>query len=370
MIKNMLKIAGTVFLVTGFAYCAGTKKTMHIQQTLKDAYKNDFLVGAALNATQIEEKDAAGAALIPKQFNAITPENIMKSEVIHPEWDKYNFTLADKFMEYGQKYKMPVHGHTLIWHSQLSSFAGRINDADSFRTFFTNHITTVASRYDGKVSSWDVVNEALDEDGSMRKSIFLNKLGPDYVVEAFRLAQKASPHAELYYNDYNNEQPEKRAGCIALIKKIQAAGVRIDGVGIQGHWHTGKLQLKDIEESIIAYAALGLKVMITELDLEVLPRDFKGADINTLVASNPSLNPFVNGIPDSVLKQQAKDYESLFKLFSKHQDKIVRVTFWGVSDGQSWLNNWPVRGRTNYPLLFDRSYNPKPAYRAIMALKK
>jgi endo-1,4-beta-xylanase len=369
MKKNILKIAGIVALVTGFAYCAGPKKAMESGQSLKEAYEKDFLVGAALNATQIEEKDAMAATLIPKQFNAITPENIMKCEVIHPQWDKYNFTMADKIVEYGKKYNMPVHGHTLIWHSQLSSFARGINDADSFRTFFTNHITTVASRYDGKVSSWDVVNEALEENGSMRKSIFLNKLGPDYVVDAFRLAQKASPNSELYYNDYNNEQPNKRAGCIALIKKIQAAGVRIDGVGIQGHWHTGKLQLKDIEESIIAYAALGLKVMITELDLEVLPRDFQGADINTRVASNPTLNPFVNGIPDSVLKQQANDYENLFKLFSKHQDKIVRVTLWGVNDGQSWLNNWPVRGRTNYPLLFDRSFNPKPAYNAIMALK-
>jgi endo-1,4-beta-xylanase len=367
---NIIKIAGFVFILTGFSYCAGPKKAMESGQSLKDAFKKDFLVGAALNATQIEEKDAQAAILIPKQFNGITPENVMKCEVIHPEWDKYNFAIADKIIDYGKKYNISVHGHTLIWHSQLSPFARRINDADSFRTFFTNHITTIASRYDGKVSSWDVVNEALDEDGSMRKTVFLDKLGPDYVVEAFRLAQKASPNAALFYNDYNNEQPKKRAGCIELIKKIQAAGVRIDGVGIQGHWQTGKLQLNDIEESIVAYAAIGLKVMITELDLEVLPRDFQGADINARVASNPSLNPYVNGIPDSVLQQQAKDYENLFKIFLKHQDKIVRVTFWGVNDGQSWLNNWPVRGRTNYPLLFDRSFNPKPAYNAIMALKK
>jgi endo-1,4-beta-xylanase len=369
MKKNISKLAGIISIVAIFSYCSGSKNTTVSVQSLKDAYKNDFLIGAALNATQIEEKDPVAAIFIPQQFNAITPENIMKSEIIHPEWDRYNFTLADKLIDFGKKYRMAVHGHTLVWHSQLSPFAARIIDADSFRTFFTNHITTVASRYDGKVSSWDVVNEALEEDGSMRKSIFLNKLGPDYVVDAFRMAQKASPNSELYYNDYNNEQPNKRAGCIELIKKIQAAGVRIDGVGIQGHWHTGKLQLKDIEESIIAYAALGLKVMITELDLEVLPRDFQGADINTHVASNPTLNPFVNGIPDSVLKQQAKDYENLFKLFLKHKDKIVRVTFWGVNDGQSWLNNWPVRGRTNYPLLFDRSFNAKPSYSAIMALK-
>jgi len=175
----------------------------------------------------------------------------------------------------------------------------------------------------GKIFSWDVVNEALNEDGTMRKSIFLDKLGDNYVTEAFRLAQQASPNTELYYNDYNNEQPQKRAGCIELIKKIQAAGVRIDGVGIQGHWHTNKVPFKDIEESILAYSALGLKVMITELDLEVLPRNFQGADISQRSASDPSLNPYVNGLPDSVMQQQTNDYEKLFKMFLLIMGKLI-----------------------------------------------
>jgi endo-1,4-beta-xylanase len=173
----------------------------------------------------------------------------------------------------------------------------------------------------------------------------------------------------LYYNDYNNEQPEKRAGCIELVKKIQAAGVRIDGVGIQGHWHVGKIPLKDIEESILAFGALGLKVMITELDVEVLPRNFQGADVNQRMASDTTMNPYKNGIPDAVLKQQAKDYGDLFALFLKHKNIVTRVTLWGVSDGQSWLNGWPIRGRTNYPLLFDREYNPKPAFYSVVATK-
>jgi endo-1,4-beta-xylanase len=170
----------------------------------------------------------------------------MKAEIIHPEWDRYNFNLADKIAAYGKKYNMKVNGHTLIWHSQLPAFVRNLKDADSVKQFFTDHITTVASRYDGKIASWDVVNEALEEDGSMRKSIFLNKLGADYVTEAFRLAQKAAPNTELYYNDYNIEQPKKRAGAITIIKKIQAAGVRIDGVGIQGHWHVGRVPFKDL----------------------------------------------------------------------------------------------------------------------------
>jgi endo-1,4-beta-xylanase len=368
--KNFLAfpIAVTVLLIG----CTSSKKTTESSSSvnsLKEAYKNDFLIGAALNAQQIEEKEAQAAALIPAEFSAITPENIMKAEIIHPEWDRYNFDLADKIADYGKKYNIKVNGHTLIWHSQLPAYVRTLKDADSVRLFFTTHINTVASHFDGKIYSWDVVNEALEEDGSMRKSIFLNKLGEDFVTEAFRLAQKAAPNTELYYNDYNIEQPKKRAGAIALIKKIQSAGVRIDGVGIQGHWHTGSVPFKDIEQSIIEFSALGIKVMFTELDLEVLPRNFQGADVGQRVASNPALNPYVNGLPDSVMQQQANDYQNLFKLFLKYKDKVDRVTFWGVNDGQSWLNGWPVRGRTNYPLLFDREFKPKLAYYKVLELK-
>lgn len=361
-------IAVIALLLTG---CTTSQKNGRFKSSvsLKEAYKQDFLMGTALSATQIEEKEPDAAALVPEQFNAITPENIMKAEIIHPQWDVYNFDLADKIAEYGKRHSMQVNGHTLIWHSQLPAFARAIKDVDSFKTFFTGHITTVAGRYEGKIASWDVVNEALNEDGTMRQSIFLEKLGDDFVTDAFRLAQKAAPATELYYNDYNNEQAAKRAGCIALIRKIQNAGVRIDGIGIQGHWHLGKLPLKDIEESILAYSALGLKVMFTELDIEVLTRNFTGADVNRRIGEDPALNPYVNGLPDSVQQQLATDYENLFKLFLKYKDKITRVTFWGVNDGQSWLNGWPVRGRTNHPLLFDREYKPKPAFHRVIGLK-
>ena len=370
MNRYLSKSTFAAAMLACFTYGSGTAQTASTNLSLKEAYKNDFLIGTALNEHQIEEKDPKAAALIPQQFNAITPENIMKAEIIHPGWDNYNFKLADKIVAYGSKHNLKVNGHTLIWHSQLPAFALKIKDVDSFKTFFNNHITTVASRYSGKIFSWDVVNEALNEDGTMRKSIFLEKLGDDFVTEAFRLTQKVSPNTELYYNDYNNEQPQKRAGCLALVKKIQDAGVRIDGVGIQGHWHLGRVPLKDIEESILAYHALGLKVMITELDIEMLPRTYQGADVSQRMTSNPALNPYAKAIPDSLLQQQATDYENLFKLFLKHKDKITRVTFWGVNDGQSWLNGWPVPGRTNYPLLFDRAFNPKPSYEAVMALKK
>lgn len=368
------KISRLVFIAVWLlgAGCASSQKTASTTASLRKTFKNDFGIGTALNTRQIEERDSVAAILIPLQFNAITPENIMKAEIIHPEWNRYDFDLADKIAAYGKKHNMEVNGHTLIWHSQLPAFMKNMKDADSVKQYFNNHINTVAARYDKKIFSWDVVNEALEEDGSLRKSIFLQKLGDDYILEAFRLAQKAAPYTELYYNDYNNEQPKKRAGCIALIKKIQAAGVRIDGVGIQGHWRAYNIPLKEIEESIIEYSKLGIKVMFTELDLGVLPNpwDSDAADVNMKAEYTAKMNPYANGLPDSMQVKLTKGYEDLFKLFLKHKDKISRVTFWGVNDGQSWLNGWPIPGRTNYPLLFDRNFKPKPAFDAVIALKK
>ena len=338
--------------------------------SLKDAFRNDFLTGTALNLTQIDEKDPLVTQFIPLQFNAITPENIMKCEVIQPGWDDYNFGPADRFVAYGRKHNMFIVGHTLIWHSQLSAFVKNIRSSDSLRLFMKNHIEKVARRYAGQINSWDVVNEALNEDGSLRKSIFLEKLGPDYIRLAFELAARAAPNTELYYNDYNIEQPQKRAGVIAMVKKLRESGTRIDGIGIQAHWSIKNIPLQDIEASIIAYSALGLKVSFTELDLTCLPNpwDLTGSDVNQNYENSPFMNPYPSGLPDSMQAKLTKSYEDLFRLFVRYKDRIERVTFWGVCDGQSWLNNWPVRGRTNYPLLFDRNCKPKPAYEKVMAL--
>lgn len=355
------------------AGCGNAQKATGTAGTpsLKEVFKNEFVIGTALNADQIEGKDAGAAALVPQQFNAITPENIMKAEVIHPEWGRYDFDLADKLVAYGKKNNIQINAHTLIWHSQLPPFVRRMKSADSVRMFMTEHINTVAGRYDGKVYSWDVVNEALEEDGTMRKSVFQNTLGEDFVVEAFRLAQKAAPNTKLYYNDYNIEEPKKRAGAIRLIKKIQAAGVRIDGVGIQGHWRAYDVPMKHIEESIQEFSALGIQVAFTELDLGVLPNPWDGniADVNRTAANSERMNPYAAGLPDTMQAKLTKGYEDLFRLFLKYQDKIERVTFWGVNDGQSWLNDWPIRGRTNYPLLFDRNFKPKPAFYSVIATK-
>ena len=340
-------------------------------QSLKSVYQEDFLIGTALGTEHILEKNEKANLLIKREFNAITPENIMKSQLIHPAINIYNFDIADKYVEYGQKNKMYVVGHTLVWHSQLPAFVNKIRSADSLRIFMTEHINTVAGRYAGKINSWDVVNEALNEDGTLRKSIFLNKLGEGYIKEAFDLAAKADPNAALYYNDYNIEQPAKRKGAIEIIKKLQASGTKINGVGIQGHWSINNLNLKNIEESIIEFYQLGIKVAFTELDLTVLPNpwDLKGADVNQRFAENPALNPYKDALPDSIQTVLANRYKDIFKIFLKHRDKISRVTFWGVDDSHSWLNGFPIRNRTNYPLLFDRALEPKKAYQAVLSLK-
>jgi endo-1,4-beta-xylanase len=358
-------------ILFGGLFSIQTSCSQQKTKSLKNAFKADFLIGTALGAEHILEKDENANQLIKKEFNAITPENHMKSVNIHPEWNRYNFELADKFVEYGKKNNMYLVGHTLVWHSQLPRFVGKIKSADSLKMFMIDHINTVAGRYSGKLNSWDVVNEAIEDNGTFRKSIFYNLLGEDFIKMAFDLAAKADPKAELYYNDYNNEQPAKRKATIEMIKKLKASGTKIDGVGIQGHWSINSLNTQQIEDAIVEYAALGLKVAFTELDLTVLPNpwDLKGADVNQNFENSPKMNPYPIALPDSVQTVLANKYEELFRVFLKHKDKIDRVTFWGVADNHSWLNGWPVRGRTNYPLLFDRNFQPKKAYEAVMKLK-
>lgn len=340
-------------------------------KTLKEVFKGDFVIGTALNNWQINKTDKVMDFLITNQFNAITAENVMKSEEIHPKWGEFHFEDADKFVEYGNQNNMYIVGHTMVWHSQLPDFVHAITDPDSLRQFMDMHIKAVGERYASSIDSWDVVNEALNEDGTLRESIFYKLLGEDYIVEAFKKAAVAAPKAALYYNDYNIEQPKKRAGVIRLIKKLQEAGVRIDGIGIQGHWNINDLDLKVIEESIQEYAKLGMKVAFTELDLSVLPNpwDMQGADVNQNFEGGKDMNPYPDQLPDSVGAVLADKYEQLFNLFLKYRDDVSRVTLWGVSDRMTWLNNFPIRGRTNYPLLFDRNNQPKEAFNRLINIK-
>ena len=365
--KNKLipAVAAAVILLSS---CGGE------ETTLSKAYEDHFLIGTALNRMQISGADPQALPFVASQFNSVTAENEMKWERIHPKPGVYNFGPADSIVAFAEQNGMKVIGHVLLWHSQTPGWVfqdslGNPLTRDALLERLRDHIHTVVGHYKGRVLGWDVVNEAVNEDGSMRRTKWLENIGEDYIEKAFIFANEADPDAELYYNDYNNEEPAKLAGVIPIIKNLQAKGIRIDGVGIQGHWHLDSPDMEIVDRSISEYAALGMNVMITEMEINVLPTPtrFYGAEISNRGAYLDSLNPYVEGLPDSVQTQLTNRYAELFRILLKHDDAVTRVTFWGVHDGYSWKNGWPIPGRTNYPLLFNRDYSAKPAYHAVIA---
>jgi endo-1,4-beta-xylanase len=325
-------------------------------RSLRQAFAGTFLVGAALNAAQFSGYDTVGTAIVKAQFNSITPENALKWASLHPRPGMYDFTAADRYVAFGERNGMFVVGHNLVWHNQTPRWvfedsAGRPVSRDTLLARLSDHIQTVVGRYRGRIKGWDVVNEALDDDGTLRRTPWLTILGDDYVATAFRLAHAADPDAELYYNDYELERPLKRRGAVALIRGLRQEGVPIAAVGLQNHDRLDWPSPAEEDSTIDAFASLGVRVMITELDVDVLPR---------------SGNPFPDVLPDSLQQALARRYAELFGSYLRHPGIVTRVTFWGVTDRGSWLNNWPVRGRTNYPLLFDRAGRPKPAFAAVV----
>ena len=347
--------------------------------TLKDAFQGKFYIGTALNNWQINGEATEEIKVIKENFNSIVAENIMKSGLMQPREGEFEFTMADRFVEFGMKNNMHIVGHTLIWHSQAPRwFFSDDNGNDVSKEVLTErmkkHIHTVVGRYKGKVKGWDVVNEAVLDDGSFRNSKFFQILGEDFIKLAFQFAHEADPEAELYYNDYSMAEPGKRNGVVAMVKKLQDQGVKIDGIGMQGHIGLDHPSIEEFEKSIKAYADLGVTVMITELDLTVLemPDRRVGAEVSATFEYQQKLNPYTEGLPDSVNAIFEQRYIDFFSLFLKYEDVISRVTLWGVNDGNSWKNGWPVRGRTDYPLLFDRKNQPKPVVEKIinMALKQ
>ncbi|HBQ60649.1 MAG TPA: 1,4-beta-xylanase [Balneolaceae bacterium] len=347
--------------------------------TLKEVFEDDFYIGAALNPSQYNERDEVGSDLVKKHFNSITPENIMKWENLHPEPGVYNFEEADKFVEFGEANNMYIIGHTLVWHSQTPDWVFEDENGDPLSreellARMKEHIETVVGRYKGKVDGWDVVNEAInDRDGSMRQSKWHQIIGEDFVAKAFEYAHEVDPEAELYYNDYSLNDSTKREGAYRLMKSVQDQGIYFTGIGMQGHYSLDHPTDKELEDSITRFGELGV-VAITELDMDVLPsaNNYQGADISAMsdTESDSVLNPYTEGLPDSVVQQQTAQYANFFRIFLNHSDKINRVTFWGVRDSDSWKNNWPIPGRTNYTLIFDREGEPKPAVDAIIELKK
>ncbi len=375
MIRSRTALLAALALACGTAFAAPPA-------TLKEAYRDDFLLGTAVNDGIVRGEDAASQALVKRHFNSITLENSMKVEVLHPTPDSWDFSAADEFVEFGRRHDMFIVGHTLVWHNQTPEWF--FKDADgqplpqqALAQRMRQYIATVAGRYAGRVHAWDVVNEQIGEDGNYRDTTWVRGYGGDgdaLVRDAFRFAAEAAPGTELYYNDFNAWRPEKVAGIVRMVEMLKAHGIRIDGVGIQGHWGLNFPSTADIEAAIDAYHAAGVKVMITELDVDVLPLTKEGQIIGQgmmhpqfqLPEFRKFLDPYRDGLPADVQQQLTDRYAELFAIFHRKADKLARVAVWGVADDMSWKNGYPIPGRTNYPLLFDRDRQPKPALEAVL----
>lgn len=354
--KNTLILAAALLV----ASCGAAE-----EKGVKDAFEGKFYIGAALNASEIVGTDTAGVEVLKKHFNSIVAENCMKCEEIHPQEDVYNFTLADKFVEFGEANDMFIIGHCLVWHSQLAKWfaydeEGNYVTPEVLKQRMKDHITTIVTRYKGRVHGWDVVNEAIVEDGSYRKSPFYEILGEEFIPWAFECAHAADPDAELYLNDYGMNVPGRRDAYVKIINDLKARGLRIDAIGMQGHMGMDYPDITQFEESLLTYAGTGVNVMITEWDMSALPTVNTGANISDTEEYKAKLNPYPDGLPEEVAAVWNERMKAFMDLFLKHSDKITRVTAWGISDDDSWKNGWPVKGRTDYPLLFDRNLEPKP----------
>jgi endo-1,4-beta-xylanase len=342
---------------------------------LAEVFKDDFRVGTAISTNTLANNNKKMLALIAQEFNTITAENDMKWEMMRPSLDQWNWKLADRFVDFGSRNQMLMVGHALVWHAQIPDSVffrngGKAKSREELLTIMEEHISTVVDRYKNHVAVWDVVNEAVDVK-VWRKSHWHNIIGSDYFEHAFRFARNADPSAHLIYNDYSMDNPDKQRFVVGAVKKLRKKGVTVDGVGMQLHAALDGPSVTKVEAAILRFARAGLRVHITELDLDVLPQvsDYTGADISTNYKYAKKLNPYTAGLPESIEAQHTKRYTELFQLFVKHRDKIDRISTWGTTDGESWKNGWPIKGRTNYPLLFDRAYRPKPAYFSIKDLK-
>jgi endo-1,4-beta-xylanase len=338
--------------------------------SLRGAVGGRFLIGAAVNSAQIQGRDSLASKIVLEHFTSITSENLLKWKNLQPRRGVYEFQGADAYVAYAERHGLVAIGHTLVWGDATPSWvfhttSGAPQSRDSVLNALQVHVATVVGRYRGRIRGWDVVNEVLAPDGSLRRSPWLNLLGEEYIEQAFRAARRSDSTAELYINEYGLEEPRKLAGMVRLLRHLESSGIRVDGVGIQAHYYLASPDLARLDTAIATFARLGYKVMLTELDVDVLPR-FHGTGGSVSATAQPHLNPFPGELPDPLQGQLANRYAEIFRVILRHPQAVSRVTFWGVHDGASWRNNWPVRNRTNYPLLFDRRGEPKPAFRSAV----
>ena len=383
MRKTTLFLLSLAVLLTGCSERGGTLPDV----PLKDAYADSFLMGAAISTFQVGDRSPETRELLLKHFNAISPDNELKPESLHPRPDVWNFQRADAFCQFGKENGMWILGHTLCWHNQTPAFFwtrpdGQTMSKDEIFESVRSYVETVCTHFLGKVDAWDVINEIVSEDGGYRDLGWVHALGADpavvdeFVKHVFRCAEKYAPGTELYYNEFNCWRPSKLAGIVRLVKMLQADGIRIDGVGIQAHWGLGYPKNEYVVDAIEQLAALGIKVNISELDVDVLPIS-KDAQVIGRSLRDPQyqleefeafLDPYKEGLPEEVEDQLAARYEELFRIFYEHRDQISRVTFWGTHDGTSWKNGSPIPNRTNYPLLFKRDFTPHKAYYSVIGI--
>lgn len=347
--------------------------------SLHAAFSDAFLIGGTLSNAMIADPNDPGYRIVKSHFNTLSPENCMKWGSLNPQPGQYELELADQFVNYGLENGKVLVGHVLFWHSDTPDWVfedenGAQLSKAALLDRMTKHATLMAERWGDKIEYWDVVNESIEGDGSWRKSKYQQIIGDDFTEQAFRIASKVLPaNAKLLYNDYSMTNAGRRDAVVAMVKDFKSKGIRIDGIGMQGHWGMDFPELNDLETAIEAFASTGVPVHITELDLDLLGRgQFFGADVDIeKLMSDPQNNPFPDGVlPSSEEHRFAVRYAEIFETLLKHADKIERVTFWGISDTSSWLNDFPVQGRTNFALLFDREYREKLAFYRVLETAK
>lgn len=351
--------------------CALAAESADTPATLRQAAGGRVLIGTAIMSQDLD--DPRHARLIAEHFGCITPGNEMKPDALQNVKGVFTFEAAEKIVAFAEAHGQAVIGHTLLWHHQAPRWLfedeqGNPLPREQALENLRSHIHTVVGHFKGRIKGWDVVNEAIDDGGPyLRDTPARRAIGDDYIIKAFQFAHEADPDVELYYNDYNIERDYKRDKVLRLVRELKEAGVRLDAVGIQGHWLLDSPDLDEIERGMRAYLDEGVAVMFTEVDVDPLPRRDAGADLSA--TEREGLDPYQDGLPDDVQRRLTERYDALFRLMLGHP-QVTRITLWGTTDGHSWLNSWPVRGRTNHPLLFDRDYKPKPAFdRAVQSLR-
>ncbi|MFC4551147.1 MULTISPECIES: endo-1,4-beta-xylanase [Halorussus] len=315
---------------------------MSEETTLRDvADEAGFDLGAAV-AAQPLRTDAGYWKTLRREFNAVTAENAMKMGPLRPEPGVYDFTDADAVANFAEEYDMTLRGHTLVWHNQLPEWFQEWDYTDEqLADFLRDHVHTVAGRYRGTVDAWDVVNEAVADDGSMRDTVWHRAMGERYLDKAFRWADEVAPDADLYYNDYGADAVNEKSDAVYdLVERLLDRDVPIDGVGLQMHALRGTPDPTSVAENVRRFADLGLDVQITEMDVSYLAAD----------------------APEDYLERQAEDYREILEACL--EEGCATLVVWGVRDSDSWIPGW-FPDVTEQPLLFSGDNEPKPAYHAV-----